>query len=587
MLIPRQVDMILYLLNREDWCSTEELCAKFGLGKNTLQPELHRIQEELRDGLTLEIGRKGFRIRQLSGYAAEEVRDHVISYGENKSIDVRPASILLYLLYLRQSVTIRELSEVFYLSRSVVGRELKTIKRWLDQFEGLELLTFSNTGIRVIGTEKRKRVYCARISSIKIIRSTPLGDELSQQFTCVMETVSEIMEECLLRHHILITGADFRQIVRLLASSVLRSRMGFCREMEEIPGEIPEVVREIAAQVQSRLDFSLEEIEQWDLWEALEQSNRIEEPGTSDGPDLDHALKDRLYALDEEAARIMALPEGFQFKGRHYVLQYLDQLYRRYQNGNMSVNNLDADIVREYPLEVHIASRMFPRTFGGEITEETSAIALFLAANLRACKSRLSVLLVTNEHRAVIYQIFTAIRQFSYPSAGETAVIPGYAYKNDPEKFRDYEIKLTTEPEVLLMGPDFYYTPAILDKEEIYRLREHFRKAEETRSALRLMEMREKLPVESVTVTEKGLSLDQLLGKADGAFQTCHLMRDKVLFVCRMGPETEPHVARYRFKAPLSYQRMDIERLLYVQCREEDPLLIEQFDYISCLLKTL
>ena len=158
MLIPRQVDMILYLLNREDWCSTEELCAKFSLGKNTLQTELHRIQEELRDGLTLEIGRKGFRFKQLGGYAAAEVRDHVMSYGENKSIDVRPASILLYLLYLRQTITIRELSEVFYLSRSVVDRELKTIKRWLNQFDGLELETSSNQGIRVIGSEKRKRV---------------------------------------------------------------------------------------------------------------------------------------------------------------------------------------------------------------------------------------------------------------------------------------------------------------------------------------------------------------------------------------------------------------------------------------------
>ena len=118
-------------------------------------------------------------------------------------------------------------------------------------------------------------------------------------------------------------------------------------------------------------------------------------------------------------------------------------------------------------------------------------IALFLAANLRAYKSRMSVLLVTNEHRGVIYQIFKTVRQFGYPAAGETAVIPGYAYKNDPEQYRDYEIKLTTEPEVRLMSPEFYYTPAILDKVEIYRLREHFRKAEETRSALRLREMRE------------------------------------------------------------------------------------------------
>ena len=587
MLIPRQVDMILYLLNREDWCSTEELCAKFSLGKNTLQTELHRIQEELRDGLTLEIGRKGFRIKQLGGYAAAEVRDHVISYGENKSIDVRPASILLYLLYLRQSITIRELSEVFYLSRSVVDRELKTIKRWLDQFDGLELETSSNQGIRVIGTEKRKRVYCARISSIKTIRSTPLGDELSAQFTHVLDTVGEILEDCLLRHQILITGADFRQIVRFLASGVLRSKMGFHRELVEIPGQIPEVVREVSVQVASRLDCAPAEIEQWDLWEALEQSNRIEEPDTFDGPELEHAMKDKLYALDEEAARIMALPEGFQFTGRHYVLQYLDQMYRRYENGNMLVNNLDANIVREYPLEVHIASRMFPETFGGEITEETSAIALFLAANLRAYKSRMSVLLVTNEHRGVIYQIFKTVRQFGYPAAGETTVIPGYAYKNDPEQYRDYEIKLTTEPEVRLMSPEFYYTPAILDKVEIYRLREHFRKVEETRSALRLREMGEMLPEERVTVTEKGLSLDALLGNPGGAFQTCHLIRDKVLFVCRMGPELEPHVTLYRCKAPVSYQRMDLEKLLFVQCREQDPLLTQQFDYISELLKAL
>ena len=587
MLIPRQVNMILYLLNREDWCSTEELCTKFQMGKNTLQPELRRIQEELRDGLTMEVGHKGYRITGLTGYAKAEVRDHLVSYGENKSIDVRPASILLYLLYLRQTVTIRELAEVFYLSKSVVDRELKTVKRWLDQFDGLELDASGNQGLRILGTEKRKRIYCARIGSVKTIRSTPLGDELAAQYAQVIETVGEIMEDCLLRHDVLISGADFRQTVRFLASGVLRSKMGFHRELEDVPGEIPAVVRDISAQVAERLNCKPAEIEQWDLWEFLEQSNRIVEPGAHDGQEMEHRFRDRLFALDENAARIMALPQDFQFTGRRYVLQYLDQMYRRYANGNMLVNNLDSEIVREYPLEVHIASRMFPETFGGEITEETSAIALFLAANLRAYRSRLSVLLVTNEHRGVIYQIFKTVRQFGYPAAGETTVIPGYAYRNDPAKYDGFEIKLTTEPEALLMSSDFYYTPAVLDKMEIYRLREHFRKVDEKRSARRLTETQESMPVETVSVTEKGLELDALLGTADGAAQTCHQIREKVLFVCRMGAELSPAVTIYRCKSPVSYHRMDVEKVLFVQCREQDPRLMDQFEYISELLKAL
>ena len=54
-----------------------------------------------------------------------------------------------------------------------------------------------------------------------------------------------------------------------------------------------------------------------------------------------------------------------------------------------------------------------------------------------------------------------------------------------------------------------------------------------------------------------------------------------------MGVGLEPKVERYELKQPLTYQRQKVRSVLYMQCREGDPELMDQFDYISHLLRSM
>lgn len=50
-------------------------------------------------------------------------------------------------------------------------------------------------------------------------------------------------------------------------------------------------------------------------------------------------------------------------------------------------------------------------------------------------------------------------------------ILPEYLYRGETGSV-EYTVKLTTEPEIRLMDPSFYYLPSVLSQEEADRLNE-------------------------------------------------------------------------------------------------------------------
>ena len=70
----------------------------------------------------------------------------------------------------------QQLADIFYLSKTAVALEIDTVKRWIDRYAELDLEISGTKGIRILASEKRKRIYCATVS----VKLPPRGKDWNE-----------------------------------------------------------------------------------------------------------------------------------------------------------------------------------------------------------------------------------------------------------------------------------------------------------------------------------------------------------------------------------------------------------------------
>ena len=192
----RLFEIMSLLLEESDFLTLQALAAKMGVSKRTVQYDIDRLEAWLeQNGLTdrVTVCKKpgnGLRL-DLRGISPEELsRRMEDQYGGSELNDnyQRRLEITKFLLFSHDDLTIQFLADHFYISKSVVQKDITWVDKWLLQY-GLCVTKRQNRGITIVGSEQKRRAAMAGL--IELLRSVD-GEKDGQQQVPVSDTVDII-----------------------------------------------------------------------------------------------------------------------------------------------------------------------------------------------------------------------------------------------------------------------------------------------------------------------------------------------------------------------------------------------------------
>ncbi len=179
----RMIESMLYLLQADRYVTLDELAAHASISKRTTQKDIDSlkewiIQSGLGENLAL-LSQSGRGIRlELRDMDQEDLRSMVT--GE-KGVRVghdnygRRIEMIKYLLYSPSGLTMQFLADHFYVSKSVVQKDLLWVNKWLLQY-GLLVKKCQNKGVHILGDEISRRNAIADLVDISDVLSRECHD---------------------------------------------------------------------------------------------------------------------------------------------------------------------------------------------------------------------------------------------------------------------------------------------------------------------------------------------------------------------------------------------------------------------------
>lgn len=577
----RQIGIIAYLIGKGDFVSGEQLSARFAFGKKTLQAEIRDLEDQLGDDCRIISGSKGYKLEYLTETARNRLYAQLDAYGGWSNMGIRPSAIALYLLFQESFVSMQQLADEFFLSKTAIALEIPTVKRWLERYHALTLEVSPQRGIRIGGNEHHKRIYCAKFGNLVAFQCAPFPAEIWKDYISYLNAAGQVLQTLLPESGYLLTGEGYREISRFIAVSILRSRMGYILEENCRIPEQESFLQLLSCSIEQETQYRLQPSELEDIAALMEESCTLLPP-----TDDDTELEQRLFQMEQRLGEITGLEDRRFFPEHNLVLQHLKKMTHRMQARDVAVNQDNEDILRRFPLEVHLMYRLIPEYFGGYVSKETSSMALFLACGLQQ-RHTLTVLLVSDRNQSIISHIKTTLEQRSDGYEIEITVFPRYLFENQPEMRSHYDLLLTTDQETLLRYPDFFLTPCVFfpkDVESISRLLQKVVMQKQDSLHRNILERY----LHHETVSNNGTEfLTDIINCPHDGFQSYHPFGNKNIYIGRVAPGETPLITVYHLKKPVNFHYKKISKIIFVRHPEGDPNMLSFFDAVMEILQEM
>jgi transcriptional antiterminator len=225
MLSNRQISIIKYLTNKDDYITIQQMAIEFDVSPRTIRNDLDDIQYYLSaEPVVLERKpRVGIRLFIEEGYDIEQV---LISGGYREYSQKERAFIILVILIMRKKTTIEELEKELQVSKNTVVGDIREAEKILTVHE-LMLDKKSYYGMRLYGNEENIRNFLFNIYiqasndfHIDIIKHIEEYAQVNLKISYDMIHYVEQMEE------IQYTDIAIRELHGMIVASLHRTKMG-------------------------------------------------------------------------------------------------------------------------------------------------------------------------------------------------------------------------------------------------------------------------------------------------------------------------------------------------------------------------
>lgn len=579
----RQINLVTHLLNCGQWRTGDQLSETFGLNRKTIQSEIKAICDLLDAECELEVHpRKGYRLTALTENGRQQLRDTIRFYGDTRnSVGVRASSLVLYLLFQEEYVSMQHLADAFFLSKTTVASEMETIRRWISRRTDLTLDISGVHGIRLDGEELRKRMYCVNHATRTAFGFLPFPQETRKRYVTYLDCCRENLQKQMVAHNDLLTGESMFQISRFMAISLLRTQMGYGLPEQCVDNEpILPLVADTSAQLLQNLGLTLNPHEQRSVCTLLKTCDRVSNGGVL----IPGVLSDRLNIFEKRICQLLSVPIQPLFSDRQMVLEQIHRMLLRSQNEQVAINHYNEAIVRQYPLAVHLAHRLIRECFGLEISKETSFFALLIQSAISKIRKLPSVLLISNQNFTVTQQIEGWLRKKGEIPIGDFRVLPGYAYELQPQIGKDYDILLTTQKETLVQNGEVYLIPPIMTQAEMDQLN-FFLKALQEEQQTECHKTLLQTYFREETVSETNAELHALLGCRDDGTLSYHTYDSVYLHVTRIAPDVETKIRIFHLDKSIVFRHKRVKELIFTQFCQGNAGLFDFYQTVAALIQ--
>lgn len=570
-----QIKTLTILITSKDWVTSESLSEYLNLNKKTLQNNIHEILELCGDECIIESGKHGYYLSYISDRLIKEIRDRIDWSGGTEGVEKRTSSIILYLLFLHDNISMQTLADLFFLSKTAMSRELDIVKRWIMRSGVLSFETSNTKGVRIIGDEKYKRIYCAKFANLETFDLLPFISEIKSRFFIILNDIKNMIPQMIDTDGIIISGNATEALSKYLAISILRTEMGYYRDRGGLVEDRKKEAEKIASILFQNAGYSLNEAEIDDLQMYLQQIDFIYlEDKNINQSEISNSIKDieNLLGLDAET-----------FTYDPVVPHYIKRIVLRAKAGFIQTNNNNYSIIAQYPLEAHLVNVYLKEYFNIEPNKETSNIALFLGESFNKYRKNIRVLFVCNESYPVINQIKRILN--SIYAVREITVVTSYILDQMPETADKYNLIVTTVTKVALCYQNVIYIPCILDDKDIDKLENAIKAYSYNIREENIKKLKDLYYIKLDIANENDDYIVELLELENIEKHSFQIVGKDKMLICNVDVSSSRKLSHIYLSKPIRYSGKKIREILYAQFPSKDPDIFDYFALVSALLK--
>lgn len=577
----RQIKIVTQLVNEHGWLTSEKIAKNIEVSKKTVQFEMKILSNEFERKIVLQSNkRKGYLIESISEDIKKYISDEVKTYESYSSMDARASAIVIFLLFQKSYVSMQYVADTFFLSKTAVSIEIKTIQRWMARNSEISIDISSNDGLKMIATENMKRIFGSMVGTERIIEEAHLKEIEVQKYIKLGPIVKKTVRDTLIRYKYVVSGEDFKRINRYIIISIMRQKSGWkisdeIKEIEKLP-----LADYLIRELEITLNISFDSFETRALINRLLDFNYLYGDG-----DTNEEIGAALRLFEQKIIFILNLPTNNLFKETEFLISHIKQMKIRIASGHNAMNHFAKKTAQNYPLEMHLIIKYFPMYFMIKPNNaETSYLVLYLATALEKYKKSVTGLVVSNQPFSVLNTLNVQINELIGNSEQKFRMEPVYLYEIQAEDINDYDVILTTEQEIIFDDSRFIFISSVLNENEIVNLSSLL----EERIRVLRREKKERflkkyfIHENKIEVFKRINNYQDLLPKVKDT--TTQIIGDETLLICFMEEKATTKILQFNLHESINYHQKKIKKILYV---EYDSIQKNSLLFFSCVVEIL
>lgn len=568
-------DLLFCMLRKGDWITSEELSRMLEWNKKKVQQNMKWLIEDVgKEGCIETQKNKGYRVCRISEHFRSEILKDTFYNEVYFNLDERRIILSMDLLFRRQYISMDQLAEDYYLSKSVVFEEIRQMRRWFGRNNDIQLEVSKQRGIYIIGEEKDKRYACTAWGPLHVLQMIKIDPDAVQCYQKSMEQAAEPLQQLLIDTGRFISGEEYSFILRYIAMSRLRSSLGY--DLPEMSGK-PTAYPAFYETLSRKLGYSFSASEQIEINKMIQEATIL---AMKSHPD---AKKENLHMLESYFNQKLKLSQPFHFEDSELVAENLNAMLERHYH---RVNYYDKSILIKYPLEIHLVKQAFQDVFAKKLPRtEILNMAAFLGSYLDTIHSpsTLHILLVGNQSFYLMENLRKYICQMLSLAPECVDYLPVYAWNSSLSRDLDYyTIFLTTEPEIALKNNQFRLIPVIMTNENHETLKSILDDCCKTNHIQRMARMERNIQYKTLSHLEK---IEMLLPKENPAAITTYALNRNTLCVICTTPTVQTGMEMITLEKPFLYDFREISTINILKFKDDQQGIIDFFRAASDILQ--
>lgn len=429
-LLKEEKELLFYLLKERDFVTQETIAFHLDTSKKKIQSIIKSLIDKTKGLCVIEVKKnRGYQLIELKDELKQYVLQDLFYNGTYFNLEYRTVLLAVDLLFEKDYIAMEKLSQKYYVSKTVIFDEIKTLKRWFLRIETLDL-EVSNKGIYIHGKESDKRYWLGQYIQTDILKLI-LDKDKVLDYQNYYQQYSKELKEYFDQQSFMISNESYQFIIRFLAISKLKDELGYQLEANTSTSKLVDEFIKEASVIYDQEEIN--ELNEYHIIENYFKSHICKEISYIDNPNL---------FIKNVHATILR-----NQRSRHYVNYY------------------DKSILYKYHYLIHIVQKMFLNLYNLQISRsDILDYAVYLGGIIDKYHLYLNckVLLIASQNYMIINQIKNNFISFFQ---GRITTFDTYTSINQYD--HHYDLYLTTEPDIMIQDKRFIYIPVIMTSKNI------------------------------------------------------------------------------------------------------------------------